>query len=383
MAVDRGPLSLDVALEGIRKSGYTFRGMRFLVWHAIQELLLLVHIVHHGPKNTDFQPGEVCPPMTALEDIDRLRLYFTKECPVEMLARGLTADEARAQTRHLSGARGLIFCCHDLMAVTIPLYHEGFRRHARTYSQVRQFKRFTYSGCTAASAHELLFDLLQEVERHLGTCFKAFISQAIPPKDFCPDQVSPRTWSRIFALLKDRLGSIVPKDLDRLGTGTDQENYSAAGEIRAAHTTVQPVPGKDVPDAGDATQAQPPPVGRPRGTPLEEANILVRVFLEENARDNPAAITRDAVAKATGVSTGQVSKTPAWQAFRERRDAEAKPEVREVPLTERMRSVVPDNCETPYEIAALIEEQKAEEAEQELRHKRRDERRDERRHGPS
>jgi hypothetical protein len=113
--------------------------------------------------------------------------------------------------------------------------------------------------------------------------------------------------------------------------------------------------------------------GKPRskGVPLEEAEILVRDWLAKHAKENPAAVTRDAVATGTGVSAGQVSKTAAWQAFRDRRDAEAKPEARDVPLTDTMKAIIPADCDTPAELAALIEEQKAEEAEQERRHKRR------------
>lgn len=122
--------------------------------------------------------------------------------------------------------------------------------------------------------------------------------------------------------------------------------------------------------------------GRPKGIPLDEAEVRVRVHLAKYARDNPAAIKRDAVAAATGVSAGQVSNTKAWKTFTDRRDAEAKPVPREVPLNERMQSRLRSNCERPDELASLIEEQDSESAEDErhgklhggLRHNRRHER---------
>jgi hypothetical protein len=113
------------------------------------------------------------------------------------------------------------------------------------------------------------------------------------------------------------------------------------------------------------------PAGRLKGIPFTEAEVRVREWLAANAKADPANITRDAVAVGAGVSSGQVSKTAAWKAFRERRDSEAKPGAREVPLTDPMQAAMPSDCERPDEIAALIEEQKKEEAEQERRHKRR------------
>src|SRR5262249_2907179 len=114
-----------------------------------------------------------------------------------------------------------------------------------------------------------------------------------------------------------------------------------------------------------------PGKSRSKCIPRDEAAILVRDWLEKNAKDDPASITRDAVADGTGVSAGQVSNTPAWKVFRDRRDAERKPPVREVPLSDTMQAVVAADCETPDELAELIEEQKADKAEQERRHKRR------------
>jgi hypothetical protein len=133
----------------------------------------------------------------------------------------------------------------------------------------------------------------------------------------------------------------------------------------------------------DQPKAAEEPARSRKRIPRAEAEIRVRDWLAKNAKENPAGVTRDAVAKGTGVSTGQVSGTAAWQAFAERRKADTKLMPREIPLTETMEAVVKSDCPTPYEqaasreiadlkvIAALVVEQQKEEAEQDRRHKRR------------
>jgi hypothetical protein len=109
--------------------------------------------------------------------------------------------------------------------------------------------------------------------------------------------------------------------------------------------------------------------GGRKGVPQAEAEIRVRKWLSENAKENPAGITRDAVAAGTGVSAGSVSNTSAWKAFKERRDAESKPVPREVPLTDKMEVVMSADCARPDERAALMEEQRKEqEADEKRRH---------------
>lgn len=122
--------------------------------------------------------------------------------------------------------------------------------------------------------------------------------------------------------------------------------------------------------------------GGKKRIPRAEAEIRVRDWLMQHAKANPARITRDRVAAGTGVSAGAVSKTAAWKAFRDRRDAEAKRTAREVPLTDAMRAVIPADCETPAELAALIEEQQADDA-IDAEHARRHKRRRKRCHGSS
>jgi hypothetical protein len=144
---------------------------------------------------------------------------------------------------------------------------------------------------------------------------------------------------------------------------------------------------------GGTEATDPPPAGRERSKAeratsdpkrrisKSEAEVLVREWLAVNAKANPLAVTRDQVAAATGVSTGMVSATAAWKAFQAKRKANKTPTERQIPLSDEMLAVLPADCQTPQELAALREvaqlyrQQKEESAEQERRHKRR--------HGPS
>jgi hypothetical protein len=138
-----------------------------------------------------------------------------------------------------------------------------------------------------------------------------------------------------------------------------------------APTSAGPPPAVPAPSPNGTQQGEGEPNNRAKGIPLAEAEILVAEWLLKHAKDDPLSIKRDAVSAGTGVSTGQVSNTRAWKAFDARRKADAKPRAREVSLTDDMLAVVPSDCETPDELAALIEEQRADEAEENRRHKRR------------
>jgi hypothetical protein len=138
----------------------------------------------------------------------------------------------------------------------------------------------------------------------------------------------------------------------------------------AAASPATPAPSSSGADEGEEGT---PPAVRWKGLPLEEANVVVRKWLEANAQDNPAGVTRDRVSAETGISAGQVSNSPAFVAFQDRRKAEAKPSPREIPLTDAIQAAVPSDVETPDELAQLIEEQKAERAREERGHKRRHE----------
>jgi hypothetical protein len=119
----------------------------------------------------------------------------------------------------------------------------------------------------------------------------------------------------------------------------------------------------------------PAPRARMPGTPLAEAEIRVREWLMKHAKNDPDSITRDAIAEGVGISSGLVSKTSAWKAFRDERDGRKKPMPREISLSNTMEAVIPADCARQDEIDEIIEEGKKEEAEQTRRHKRR--------HGPS
>lgn len=103
--------------------------------------------------------------------------------------------------------------------------------------------------------------------------------------------------------------------------------------------------------------------------PREEAEIRVSNWLLANAKTDPDSITRDAVAAGTGVSGGAVSKTPSWIAFRKRRDSERQGKIREVPLSDKMATMLESDPEISDELAELMEEQARDEAEQNRRHR--------------
>ncbi|HEY2787425.1 MAG TPA: hypothetical protein VGJ05_20890 [Fimbriiglobus sp.] len=112
--------------------------------------------------------------------------------------------------------------------------------------------------------------------------------------------------------------------------------------------------------------------GKPKGTPLAEAEILVREWLNKNAKVNPGAVLRDGVAAETGVSRGNVSKSAAWKAFQEKRNAKKKPGVRELRLPESMQAILPAACvrpDEPSELFELIEAQAEDQRRQTRRHK--------------
>jgi len=90
-------------------------------------------------------------------------------------------------------------------------------------------------------------------------------------------------------------------------------------------------------------------------------------------------VTRDAVAAGVGVSAGLVSRTAAWQAFAAERKRRHK---KEIALSGKMLAVISSSVRTPQqeaELAELIRQQQADEAEQIVRYKRRHARR----HGSS
>lgn len=129
-------------------------------------------------------------------------------------------------------------------------------------------------------------------------------------------------------------------------------------------------------------QKKPKGEGRNRGTPKAEANVLVREWLDNHAKEikaDPFAITREGIQKdieeSTGikVSTGNISNTLAWKTFDSLRKAESKPKPREIPWTDRMQASIPDDLSP--DVAELFAKQEEEKVEQERRHKARHKRR--------
>lgn len=118
-----------------------------------------------------------------------------------------------------------------------------------------------------------------------------------------------------------------------------------------------------------------------KGIPASEAEVRVREWLAANAKADPASITRDAVAAGAGVSGGAVSKSAAWKAFRQRRDADSTPVPREVPLSNAMLVNIPAVGDAE-ELDALIRQQAEDDASDE-RGQGKKSRRHERRHGSS
>ena len=88
-----------------------------------------------------------------------------------------------------------------------------------------------------------------------------------------------------------------------------------------------------------------------------EAEILVRDWLHRHAARDPFGVSIRQVAAAVGVAVGTVAKTAAWKAFAARRKALRPPTAREVPLSDGMLSVLPDDRQR--ELEALIAEQAA------------------------
>ena len=94
----------------------------------------------------------------------------------------------------------------------------------------------------------------------------------------------------------------------------------------------------------------------PRKIAREEANERVADYLRQQASGgDPFSLTRDQVSAATGVSKGGVSNTPAWKAFCTKRNALRKPGARNIPLTDYLQTILPDDLAESPEMAELLE----------------------------
>lgn len=195
----------------------------------------------------------------------------------------------------------------------------------------------------------------------------------------CPDLLDPENpnWLAIGNKLRGNghvhLAKLTPPELLALLDANETPPVAVPAPPNAAppSTGAPPPPFASPPPAGGKTSEEGKKVRGRNRIPKAETESRIRDWLTKHAKENPASITRDAVAAGTGLSAGKVSNSDAWKAFRDRRDAEAKPAARNVPLSATMQAAIPADCPRPDELAALIEEQKAEEAEESRRHKRR------------
>lgn len=197
-----------------------------------------------------------------------------------------------------------------------------------------------------------------------------FISHLLAGPDDA--ELSPRDLALLEAYLRQPMSfAKIQSERMKLGRSPTQEAWNKLKLIRDFNRGL-------LPGEAEKREAPAPAVARAktsRGVPLAEAEVKVREWLLKHAGDDPAAITRDAVAKGTGVSPAQVSRTAVWKAFGERRDAEKKPRPKERRLTDQMLAVLPPEAQQPHELTSLIEEQQQDLAEEERQYKRRSENR--------
>jgi hypothetical protein len=122
-------------------------------------------------------------------------------------------------------------------------------------------------------------------------------------------------------------------------------------------------PRVDLPPPTGSTPAQLTPETQQSDTKRpkvrrEEAEVRVRNWLKETAKDDPEAVSLRAVAKGTGVSVGGVANTSAWQAFENERKKRASGTPRSVPLTDDILLSRADDAEDePPDVAARNEDE--------------------------
>jgi hypothetical protein len=170
-----------------------------------------------------------------------------------------------------------------------------------------------------------------------------------------------------------------PADGPLAGTGQPAEGGGASSAVDGGGQRAEggtpadpPAPEASPRDVVDAKNDEGKPPAKTSKTKLsqDQTNALVADWFRTHQNNAPKEITRDRIATDTGASTGGVSKSPMWIAFSKNKAVKTSTE-RTVPLTNAMLAVVPNESDTPDELAALIEEQAAEKAEDERRHTRR------------
>ena len=99
------------------------------------------------------------------------------------------------------------------------------------------------------------------------------------------------------------------------------------------------------------TTATAKPGKRSDAIPDDEANILIRKFLEQN----PKASSRE-VAEGVGIALGRVSKMPSWRAeIGRRKAAKSPPKKTPIPLTKKMTETI-KRGDDPAKVAELREQ---------------------------
>ena len=112
------------------------------------------------------------------------------------------------------------------------------------------------------------------------------------------------------------------------------DNFKAVAETLAtppAVSTEKPPAERDAPDVSTEDKET-----KKRDIPKAEADILVREWLFEHAKDDPKTMTVRRISEDTGVSIGQFPKLTSWKLFKNKRDELRNSEPRTVPLDEIM-----------------------------------------------
>ena len=97
--------------------------------------------------------------------------------------------------------------------------------------------------------------------------------------------------------------------------------------------------------------------------PKARAELLVHDWLMNNAKDHPESVTVAMISKATGVSTGQISKLASWKVFHEKRTQQKRSEPRTAQVSDHLLANIPEEVESDSgdELQELINQQKKDE----------------------
>ena len=165
-------------------------------------------------------------------------------------------------------------------------------------------------------------------------------------------------------LLRGQLGETIPDQICKrfrvLADRFDPQQSDLASDIDAiiAETSIVGALGLEPAMSGPLTlDGNEPNTPRQavKGIPQAETNVLVRDWLDENAKINLDKVTRDRIADGTGASKGSVSNSAAWKAFTAERKKRSTSKLREVPLTDEMLAVIPDDRKPGRELSQLDE----------------------------